>query len=169
MKYKNNEIYRKKKRIEQREVMRDELKRLRVENEELKKENSKLKSQIHDHDQDQNLCYTFPYKLIKEMAQAINGVDSKWNDEDCLNDNLNMGYFQTDNLQYQTRNDEIPCFGEDEKGNGYLYFENSEDYEFLDVKTMLGVGFREEGIEPKNPKELERILDLIEEEYKEEK
>tara|TARA_R110002020_G_C16215649_1_gene767311 strand:- start:468 stop:833 length:366 start_codon:yes stop_codon:yes gene_type:complete len=106
--------------------------------------------------------YTFPYKLIKEMTEAINGVGTKYNTEDHLNDELSNGYIQTDNLQFQTRHFEMPCFGEDEKGNGYLYFENSEDYEFDDVKTLLGVGFRGEGIEPKNPKELERILDLIE-------
>ena len=119
--------------------------------------------------------YTFPYKLIKEMTESINGVGTnekiclifgnKYNTEDHLNDELCNGYIQTDNLQFQTRHFEMPYFGEDEKGNGYLYFENSEDYDFYDVKTMLGVGYSGEGIEPKNPKDLERILDLIEEKY----
>ena len=113
--------------------------------------------------------YTFPYKLIKEMTEAINGVGTKYNTEDDLNDSLNEGYFFTDNIQYNTRNFEIPYFGIDEKGYGYLQFENSEDYEFQDFKTILGVGFRGEGIwgESENPKELERILDFIEEKYEE--
>jgi hypothetical protein len=122
--------------------------------------------------------YIFPYELIKEMTVAILGkatiedykkIEKKYGGEfsydGAMNDSLNEGYLFTDNIQFNTRLFEIPDFGTDQKGNGYLYFENSEDYDFLDVKTMLGVGFRGEGIEPKNPKELERILDLIEEKY----
>lgn len=125
-------------------------------------------------------CYTFPYELIKEMTVAILGKNTikdfkkiskeyggEFSYDGAINDSLNEGWLFTDNLQFNTRIFEIPEFDTDEKGNGYLYFENSEDYDFLDVKTMLGVGFRGEGIEPKNPKELERILDLIEEKYEE--